>query len=50
MLWKLIEFIWRRKNINHEWDPFIEALKDISIEFNNNHIRNCTFTEVINEI
>jgi hypothetical protein len=46
MPWKLVEFIWRRKNKNNEWNNFVDALKNISLQYNEENIRNSTYTEM----
>lgn len=49
MPWRLIEFIWRRKNKDRLWAAMIKALKEVSfsgIKYNDQPDTEWLFTEV----
>lgn len=51
MPWKLIEFIWRRKHADNEWDSLVQCLKEVSFQPSNSPLDDhAVLTEVIEEI
>lgn len=48
MPWKLVEFIWRRKYENNQWQAIINCLKEISFKYNNENTPRISYlTEVL---
>lgn len=46
MPWKLVEFIWRRKHNNNEWNAITNCLQEISFDYNDHDcIRHSYLTE-----